>query len=71
MEPKPRTFSPCPDIGMESIYLKIIGIENDLDQIEVQRNIAREENVDFLVHLREVSEEVQLYCSLGIVKVNK
>lgn len=56
-----RTISNYPDDEREIIFLTIIGIENNKEEIERQKNIALEEKVYWLIHLREVSEEIQLY----------
>jgi len=62
-----RTISNYPDSEMEDVYLKIMGIWHEPQQIAKHKAIAAEHKVDWLVHLREVSEEIQLYRHLGIV----
>ena len=56
---------------MESVYLNIMGIEGDTPEIEKQRSIAKEANVDWMIFRREASEEVQLLTWTGVVKINR
>jgi hypothetical protein len=67
---EPRAVSLYPQPGMEEVYLRVMGIENNQAEIERQRAIARECNIDWLIFLRECSEEIQLLTYAGVVKLN-
>lgn len=66
-----RRIANYPDEEMESVWLKITGIGNDPKDIEHHKQIAREHHVDWLIHLRELSEEILLYTHLGMIRVKK
>lgn len=57
--------SAYPVEGMEDVFIGLIGIKDDADEIERQRKMAITLNVDWLIHLRELSEAVQLYKMIG------
>jgi hypothetical protein len=67
---KPRKVSLYPQPGMEEVYLHIMGIENNQAEIERQKAIALSCNIDWLIFLRECSEEVQLLAYAGVIRVN-
>lgn len=66
-----RNTSLYPQPEMEIVYLHIMGIEDDQEEIERQKVIAKEGNTDWLIFLREVSEEIQLLLWAGLIKVNR
>jgi hypothetical protein len=68
MEEQQRMQSTYLEEGMERILLAVIGIMDDAEEIERQRKIALTSNVDRLIHLRELSEAVQLYKRIGCVR---
>lgn len=68
MEEQQRMQSTYPEEGMEQIFIGVIGIQDDADEIERQRKTALTLNVDWLIHLRELSEAVQLYKMIGCVR---
>ena len=66
-----RDTSLYPASEMEMVYLHLMGIEDDCEEIERQKVIAKESNIDWLIYLREVSEEVQLLSWAGVARVNR
>lgn len=60
-----RMQSAYPVEGMEDVFIGLIGIKDDTDEIERQRKMAITLNVDWLIYLRELSEAVQLYKMIG------
>jgi len=66
-----RNASLYPESEMEMVYLHLMGIEDDREEIERQKVIAKESNIDWLIYLREVSEEVQLLSWAGVVIVDR
>lgn len=68
MTEQPRTQSDCPIPEMEGMFLDLIGIKDETDEIERQRELAIKENVDWLIHLRELGEAIQLLKTIGLAR---
>jgi hypothetical protein len=61
----------CPATEMESFYRWAMGIEHEDAEIVRQKVIATESGTEWLVFLREVSEEILLLEQTGCIRVNR